>query len=48
MAPCDAYLFGTLKRHLRNRHFETEDDLKHAIREVSEAIELRPFDNEEG
>jgi hypothetical protein len=44
-APCDFFLFGSLKRYLERKQFTTEDQGVSAVREISDKIPLPMFQN---
>ncbi len=43
LAPCDFFLFSTLKRTLRGRRFDTLDDLQEVVTETLESIPKQAF-----
>jgi transposase len=45
LAPCDFFLFGSLKQRLEGKHFTREDQVIAAVREVFDKIPLQTFQN---
>jgi hypothetical protein len=43
LAPCDFFLFGSLKQHMQGNHFTRKDQVITAVRDVSDKIPLQTF-----
>jgi hypothetical protein len=45
LAPCDFFLFGSLKQHLEGKHFTREDQVITAVTELFDKIPFQTFQN---